>query len=733
MRRLYPVMMTLCWLVLAAPVLQGAELIHHDLQVRLHPERQSLSVLDTVTIPDGMDPVFFLHKGLQPSSPTPGVKIIQGSQQQRAVPVESFSINRPAGLKTFVIQYTGKIDHPLKLFGKEHARGFKQTPGIISEEGVYLGGNAFWYPAFNVALLTFTLQATLPPGWDAVSQGSRIHHDRQAEGTVVQWGSAKPHEGIHIVAGVFTGYTRQADSVLAMVFLRSPDEDLADKYLDVTARYLAMYEDLIGPYPYDKFALVENFWETGYGMASFTLLGPRIIRFPFILHSSYPHEILHNWWGNSVFPDFDKGNWSEGLTAYLADHLIKEMHGEGVEHRRQTLQKYADYVLEEKDFPLSRFRSRHSSSSEAVGYGKSLMVFHMLRRMLGDESFRRGLQAFYKQYRFRWASFDDLRKSFEGVSEEKLDTFFDQWTTRPGAPRLHVGRARVSAEADGYVLTALIEQRQPESAYELQIPLAVTLAGVECAFQTVVTMDKKRLELKIPLPRRPLRLDVDPQFDLFRRLHRDETPAALTQALGSRSLLIVLPSAASPKHFDAYLGLARSLGKSGPDHVEVRVDDQIDNIASNRSVVLLGWENAFYGDMMGTLSSHDVTVHETHVRIGQTTIPKQGHAIVLTTRQLKNADASLTWIASDMPEAVPGLGRKLPHYHKYSYLGFQGEEPENIAKGRWAVSDSPMTVFVPGSDGTILPVDQGKLKPGNPLATLSRTDPLQGEAHVIEP
>ena len=36
-----------------------------------------------------------------------------------------------------------------------------------------------------------------------------------------------------------------------------------------------MYRGLIGPYPYQKFALVENFWETGYGMPSFTLLGRR--------------------------------------------------------------------------------------------------------------------------------------------------------------------------------------------------------------------------------------------------------------------------------------------------------------------------------------------------------------------------------------------------------------------------------------------------------------------------
>ena len=93
--------------------------------------------------------------------------------------------------------------------------------------------------------------------------------------------------------------------------------------------YIAFYQKLIGAYPFVKFAVVENALQTGYGMPSFTLLGSRVIRFPFILHTSYPHEILHNWWGNGVYIDRKSGNWSEGLTAYLSDHLFLDLNGEG--------------------------------------------------------------------------------------------------------------------------------------------------------------------------------------------------------------------------------------------------------------------------------------------------------------------------------------------------------------------------------------------------------------------
>ena len=207
-----------------------------------------------------------------------------------------------------------------------------------------------------------------------------------------------------------------AGAVKALAFLRKPDQALADRYLDATAQYLDMYRDLFGPYPYSKFALVENFWETGYGMPSFTLLGEQIIRFPFILTSSYPHELLHNWWGNGVFVELAGGNWCEGLTAYLADHLIAEQRGQGADHRRAILQRVTNYVTPENDFPVSRFQSRHDGVTEAIGYGKTAMIWNMLRDKVGDAQFIKALQAFYRDNRFREASFDDIRKSFEAVS-----------------------------------------------------------------------------------------------------------------------------------------------------------------------------------------------------------------------------------------------------------------------------------------------------------------------------
>jgi hypothetical protein len=75
-------------------------------------------------------------------------------------------------VRSFVIEYGGSIYHPIESIGREQARGFKDTTGLISDNGVFLSGNTFWYPRIGEAMMTFTLEVNLPQGWDAVARES---------------------------------------------------------------------------------------------------------------------------------------------------------------------------------------------------------------------------------------------------------------------------------------------------------------------------------------------------------------------------------------------------------------------------------------------------------------------------------------------------------------------------------------------------------------------------------
>ncbi len=692
--------------------------IHHDIAVSLNPAKHSLTVTDAIAVPADVKSLqFALHAGMHPSSPDRNVVIRKIDDQGGFVPVELFNVTLPPGERSFTLQYSGSIDHPAEAGGMMQARAFDQTAGSISNDMIYLAGSSAWSPRFETDFVTFVLTAEMPARWDCVSQGNRSWLKKGASSVRIRWDSPDPQEEIYLIASRFTRYEMKSGTLSAMVFLRTPDKDLAGKYLEATVRYIDLYSKLIGPYPYSKFALVENFTETGLGMPSFTLLGPTVIRLPFIITSSYPHEILHNWWGNSVYPVYEKGNWSEGITAYLADHLMQEQTGMGADYRLAALQKYADYVQAGKDFPLTQFTSRHSPATEAVGYGKALMFFHMLRLELGDTMFVAGLRDFYRKNKFRFAAFDDIEKSFEAASGKNLKPEFNEWITRTGAPRLRLVGAKAEQRGAGYLVTARLEQVQPGEAYQIRIPVAVTVEGRERAIQSVADMSGKKYDLSLEVPSRPLRLDIDPEFDVFRRLDRDEIPPAISQALGAKKMLVILPAAAGKELLEAYEQFAKALAKSGPDDVEVRRDDKLTGLPADRAVTILGWENRFLEQQLPAWNAYDVAFAAGAIRIGKTEIARERHAVVLTARTAGNKDQALLFIAADRASSLPGLARKLPHYHKYSYLAFEGDEPANIAKGRWPVVDSPLTAFLPDRDGNTARVAMAGLSPRAALAS----------------
>ena len=527
----------------------------------------------------------------------------------------------------------------------------------------------------------------MPEDWKTVSQGKRISEEKAKGKHVDVWDSPTPQEEIFLIGAKFTEYHGNAGAVDIYAFLRAPDEPLATKYIDVTSQYMEMYRQLIGPFPYTKFALVENFWETGYGMPSFTLLGEKIIRFPFILHSSYPHELLHNWWGNSVYVDFEKGNWCEGITAYMADHLIKEQRGQGEEYRRSTDQKFTDLVNEKNDFPISEFLSRYDGPSEAIGYGKTLMTFHMLRRMVGDDDFVKSFQLFNRNNKFKKASFDDIREAFEETTGKDLKLFFHQWIQRTGAPKLELTSVSQKSENGKYFVEFELKQTQKEDPFVLEIPVAfVTEKGTDTK---VFQMFDRSQKFKMTLEAEAVKILVDPQYDVFRRLDANEIPVAFTKAYGAEKTLMILPSN-STGNFKLYEDFARQWSDGKQDKFEIKTDEEVETIPSGKAVWIFGFENKFADYFNEGLKIRGSEILKDSVKFESQTTAKGTNSFFAAIKNVENIEQPVLFLAIGDKAAEAGLLRKLPHYGKYSYLAFEGDEPSNIVKGIWQVQNSPM-------------------------------------------
>jgi len=699
----------LCWGLLSVVFATPVQVPNHDITLRLDLTSHSIIATDrmTVTMPETSNVTFILNKDFQvdrvevvglevPFRILP--KMSSRELGSEGVEEDSGYFSRAQGIR-FDVQRPSRPQNELAVSISYHgvmydtvsAAEFSrttikdQTIGIVGMEGVFLTPAGIYYPTAGEDMSAFRMTVALPRPYECVTQGRRSQRYETADTIWTVWEDTTPSDGIYLVAGKYRIGEYRHSNVMIYTFLFPEDSSLAATYVPMIEQYLDLYDDLLGSYPYSKFALVENFFETGYGMPSYTLLGPSVMQMSFVMQVSLPHEILHDWWGNGVFVDVEKGNWCEGLTTYLSNYLIKEREGseQAKEYRRDVLRDYASYVDQADDYPLSKFVERHEAGDRAIGYGKSMMVFHDLRMMVGDESFYEALRYVYREKLFKKASWVDFQQAFEWVSGENLDWYFRQWIDQKGAPTLSLGDVTYERDGPMYEVTAEIIQTPP--VFRLQIPVVVTTATDRFRSNYGITQQKQDVTIRVD--NTPLSLEVDPDFDVFRRLDPRELPPTVARLYGDKQLLVVLPSTA-PKTLDAaYKGVARLLTKNG-DATAVLDKELTDVQIKAQSLFLLGSpsENMAFDRL--SLPSGRYVIAKDGIRIGDTDYSATDLAVAVVTDHPDRVDKIVAFLYGKTPEAIKNAGDKLVHYGKYSWVTFRGVERWD--RGTWEATRSPL-------------------------------------------
>ncbi|MBK6599398.1 MAG: M20/M25/M40 family metallo-hydrolase [Proteobacteria bacterium] len=371
---------------------------------------------------------------------------------------------------------------------------------------------------------------------------------------------------------------------------------------------------------------------------------------------------------------------------------------------------------------MSEFRSRHSPATEAVGYGKALMLFHMTRRQIGDEAFKRGLQKFYREQRGKRATFMDLARAFSAVAETDLLPMYEQWVTRAGAPDLRatdVTMARASAANESYAVRGTLRQVQKAAPFAMDIPVAIrTRAGVE---MFKVASNQRDTKFEFVTQAEPLSVEIDPEFDLFRLLDARETAPSLGQMFGDPEIVAVLPAAASAETQAVYRKMIEFWGGGNAQKIDTRLDSARMALPKDRAIWFFGRDNTLAKQWFADDPAIGYAVADDGINAAGTNMPFKDHSTVVVRRNPGNPAKAVGWVTVDPLAAGEGLARKLPHYGKYSYLGFEGTEPANTAKGEWIAADSPLHVVLPASNAVPMAAAApatNKFPPRRPLATL---------------
>ncbi|MDA8108265.1 MAG: M1 family aminopeptidase [Betaproteobacteria bacterium] len=569
-------------------------------------------------------------------------------------------IRARAGAK-LEIEYGGRLPALDRSLGERSVLG--AIPPMASSEGSYLPASGGWYPSpaerfsYRVTLSLPADQRGLVPGTLVAEQLPEAHDERYR----ATFAFAEPADGIDLMAGPYVVseklVPRAGAAPLRLRTYFTPEiAPLAAGYLDDSAHYIAMYSKEIGAYPFDGFSVVASPLPVGFGMPTLTYIGAQVLRLPFIRATSLGHEVLHNWWGNGVYPDYATGNWSEGLTTFMADYAYKER--ESAEAARAMrlawLRDYAAVPPGEQG-SLAAFRSRAHGAAAAVGYGKAAMVFAMLRDLIGEDAFLRGMREFWQAKRFQVASWADLRAAFERASGRRLGWFFSQWVERAGAPDLRIAQAR----AAGTVLALTLVQSDPP--YRLRVP--VEIAQGAHSEMRAIAIGRQRQTVKLRLASEPDGVRLDPDLQLWRILPRDQLPPILRQWILARAPRLVVAGDA-PEVTQASERLAVRLCEAAPRRI---APDELERGEEPALVIGLG------PDVQKMLAALGLPPEPA-------SLAGRGSAQVWTVERAPG-QAPVAVIAARDVESLAALERPLPHYGAQSYLAFEGARA--IERGVW--------------------------------------------------
>ncbi|MGX9353724.1 aminopeptidase N [Roseobacteraceae bacterium S113] len=211
------------------------------------------------------------------------------------------------------------------------------------------------------------------------------------------------------------------------------------------------------------------------------------------------HEYFHNWTGNRITcRDWFQLCLKEGLTVFRDAQFTSDM-------RSAPVKRISDVVdLRSRQFPEDNGPLSHPVRPEsfqeinnfytATVYEKGAEVIGMLKRLVGDEVYRRACTLYFERHDGQACTMEDWLAVFEEASGRDLSQF-KLWYSQSGTPRLSFEESF----ADGTFTLSVTQDTRPTPGQEVKdpkvIPIAVGLldaSGAEIVPTTILEMTQAR-------------------------------------------------------------------------------------------------------------------------------------------------------------------------------------------------------------------------------------------------
>jgi aminopeptidase N len=372
-----------------------------------------------------------------------------------------------------------------------------------------------WFPSIDHPYDKATVEffVTAPARFDVVANGALLETTSRQDGTrLTHWSEQVPVPVYCMVIGAteFSVINTGAwDGTPLLHYLYPKDRDAGLRDHGRALRMLEYFSNVVGPYPFEKLALVQSSTRFG-GMenSSAIFFDEKAYNGSGRLEGTVAHEIAHQWFGDSVTESDWHHLWlSEGFATYFGNLFFE--HAEGRERFLREMRADRDAYLKDAEAPtrpvydpavtdLFKLLNRNN-------YQKGAWVLHMLRGLMGDEKFFAGIRDYYRTYRDRNALTEDFRSRMELHAGRPLDWFFKEWIYEPGHP---VYDAAWHWDEPNKTLRLRVAQRQPSTLFRM--PLAVEFKTGDAAKRETIEVSQREQSFDFKLDAKPQAVAIDP-------------------------------------------------------------------------------------------------------------------------------------------------------------------------------------------------------------------------------
>ncbi|MBN1300588.1 MAG: T9SS type A sorting domain-containing protein [Melioribacteraceae bacterium] len=279
------------------------------------------------------------------------------------------------------------------------------------------------------------------------------------------------------------------------------------KILDEIVPMLQIFSEKFGLYPFinEKYGHAECTFSGGMEHQTVSSMGS-------FSSGILAHELAHQWFGDKITCRDWHNIWlNEGFATYLESVYIEEISGFEA-YQNSIFQKMTSARSASGSIYLYDISSVSSIFNYARSYAKGAVVLHMLRRVLGDDTFFEVMYQYANDENlvYNVATTEDFQAVAERVSGKDLNYFFEEWIYGENYPRYSIKWNYSKISESSYDVYVNIEQDTNSEPEYFTMPVDLKIQTESGDTLVTVFNDAKNQSFIFNIKSEPVYLLFDP-------------------------------------------------------------------------------------------------------------------------------------------------------------------------------------------------------------------------------